>query len=137
MNGKNRPGKPALNHIIGVQGYNSNACRESFVSSEHGCYTENSNTLQETECNKTIEYNNTNPDESYVNYLSKLAQRLQVFFKRNSETKERDATALNIDFFRDCFGNYSLTSTQCPFCPQGLYCKRSVGNNSFASQEEI
>ena len=44
--------------------------------------------------------------------------------KLKGENAERNA--LLIDFYRECFGNYSLESSQCPFCPQGLECQHEA-----------
>jgi len=49
-------------------------------------------------------------------------QRLLGFFKRRRERTERDV--LRIDFYRECYGNYSPTSTECPFCLWGLDCEQ-------------
>lgn len=44
---------------------------------------------------------------------------------------------LKNDFFHDCFGSHSKTSTVCPFCTLGLECERSASNNSLASRGAI
>ena len=59
-----------------------------------------------------------------------LVQRLLCSFKKRGERTECDATALQIDFFRECYGNYSLTSTECPFCPLGLDCEWQESTNN-------
>lgn len=88
--------------------------------------------------NTIIEYNDTNPNESYVKcLLCDPVQRLLGLFKRIGERKERDATALKIDFYRDCYGNHSTSSTECPFCPLGLDCRQeeTVINKGHESNE--
>lgn len=88
---------------------------------------ESSPILQETDGITIIEYNDANTHESSVKCpLCDMVQRLLGFFKQRGQKSERDVTALKIDFFRDCFGNHSLTSTMCPFCPHGLDCKKEA-----------
>ena len=43
----------------------------------------------------------------------------------SEESDSDNKAAFLIDFFRDCYGNYSSTSTQCPFCPLGLDCEEA------------
>ena len=47
---------------------------------------------------------------------------------------KKELDALNIDFFRECFGNHSTTSPVCPFCALGLDCQRSAGNKRLSKQ---
>lgn len=44
--------------------------------------------------------------------------------KLKGENAERNAFL--IDFYRECFGGYSLTSPICPFCPLGRDCEQEA-----------
>lgn len=89
--------------------------------------SESSPTLQKIERNTIIQYYDAEPHESSVKCpLCGLVQKLLGFFNRKGGRRKRVTTALKIDFFRDCYGNHSSTSTECPFCPLGLDCKQEV-----------
>ena len=76
-------------------------------------------TVQQILGNATKYYNRAN--ESYAHYLiCGHVQRIRVLFKRRGEKIERGT--LQIDFYRECYGRHSMTSTVCPFCPLGMDC---------------
>jgi hypothetical protein len=48
----------------------------------------------------------------------------------NEESDGEYKTAFRINFFRDCYGNYSQKSPVCIFCEWGLDCeKKAIARN--------
>lgn len=149
MKGKHRSWGPALYDINGAL---DNACRGSIscnyepeqdsifaMGRNNMIESESPPTLQEIEGKTTIHKSSTLLQKYFAIFqyrlrlainilflrLKKINKMVVISFRNNTEGDKQEAEALKIDFWKDCFTNYSSTSVICPFCEIGLVCEQS------------
>lgn len=90
-----------------------------------------------TKGNATKDFNGANTHKGFgYRMLWDLIQRLLSFRGSRAKKIESEAATLLIDFPRDCYGTHSSTSTECPTCPPGNYCREeTIAGNERRAQK--